>query len=77
MEAFTCTRALQAHGLVTLTWGNASAIDRDRGLVVITPSGMAYDEITAADLLVASLDEAVRAKHYERKHGSDRYNGQP
>ena len=33
--------ALVRHGLVTLTWGNASAIDRESGLVVIKPSGVA------------------------------------
>ena len=33
-------RPLKAHGLVNLTWGNVSAIDRERGLVAIKPSGM-------------------------------------
>ena len=32
--------ALPAHGLVTLTWGNVSGIDRERGVVVIKPSGV-------------------------------------
>jgi L-ribulose-5-phosphate 4-epimerase len=48
--------ALPAHGLVTLTWGNVSGIDRDRGLVVIKPSGVPYDAMTAADLVVVDLD---------------------
>ena len=36
---------LPAHGLVTFTWGNVSAIDRESGLIVIKPSGVAYDEL--------------------------------
>ena len=34
---------LPQHGLVTVTWGNVSGIDRARGLVVIKPSGVAYE----------------------------------
>ena len=34
---------LPAHGLVTFTWGNVSAIDRESGLVVIKPSGVEYE----------------------------------
>ncbi len=48
--------ALPAHGLVTLTWGNVSGIDRDRGLVAIKPSGVPYDGMTEADLVVLDLD---------------------
>jgi L-ribulose-5-phosphate 4-epimerase len=48
--------ALPAHALVTLTWGNVSGIDRDRGLVAIKPSGMAYEEISAADIVLVDLD---------------------
>jgi L-ribulose-5-phosphate 4-epimerase len=47
--------ALPAHGLVTLTWGNASGIDRERGLVAIKPSGVSYEELTAADLVIVDL----------------------
>ena len=51
--------ALVRHGLVTLTWGNASAIDRERGLVVIKPSGVAYDGMKPADMTVITLDGTV------------------
>jgi L-ribulose-5-phosphate 4-epimerase len=51
--------ALPAHGLVTLTWGNASAIDRDRGLVAIKPSGVSYDALRAEDVVVLDLDGTV------------------
>ncbi|MCR4681855.1 MAG: class II aldolase/adducin family protein, partial [Clostridiales bacterium] len=43
-------------GLVMFTWGNVSAIDRERGIVVIKPSGVAYDKMTAQDMVVMSAD---------------------
>ncbi|MBV9424523.1 MAG: L-ribulose-5-phosphate 4-epimerase AraD [Solirubrobacterales bacterium] len=58
-DVLTANRALPDHGLVTLTWGNVSGIDRDRELVVIKPSGVAYDSITAADMVVLDLDGNV------------------
>jgi L-ribulose-5-phosphate 4-epimerase len=48
--------SLPAHGLVTLTWGNVSGIDRERGLVVIKPSGVPYEAMTAGDMVVVDLD---------------------
>lgn len=50
---------LPKHDLVTFTWGNVSGIDRESGLVVIKPSGVAYDEMTVADLVVVDLDGNV------------------
>lgn len=50
---------LPAHGLVTFTWGNVSGIDRDRGLVVIKPSGVDYDGMTPDDMVVVDLDGSV------------------
>jgi L-ribulose-5-phosphate 4-epimerase len=50
---------LPAYGLVTLTWGNASGIDRDLGLVAIKASGVAYAEMTPADMVVLDLDGNV------------------
>ena len=47
---------LPRRGLVTYTWGNVSGIDRERGLVVIKPSGVSYDELTPDDLVVLDLD---------------------
>jgi L-ribulose-5-phosphate 4-epimerase len=58
-EVLEANRALPAHGLVTLTWGNVSAVDRASGLVAIKPSGVAYDELTASDLVVLDLDGNV------------------
>ncbi len=48
--------ALPAHGLVTLTWGNVSGIDREGGLVAIKPSGVDYDAMTAEDIVLVDLD---------------------
>lgn len=48
--------ALPRYGLVTFTWGNVSGIDREKGLVVIKPSGVSYDEMRVEDLVVVDLD---------------------
>lgn len=47
---------LVRHGLVTFTWGNVSGIDREAGLVVIKPSGVAYETMMAEDMVVVSLE---------------------
>ncbi len=46
---------LPKYGLVTFTWGNVSGIDREKGLIVIKPSGVEYDNMTAEDMVVVSL----------------------
>lgn len=46
---------LPKYGLVTFTWGNASAVDRPSGMVVIKPSGVPYEEMTAEDMVVVEL----------------------
>ena len=46
---------LRQHGLVIFTWGNASAIDREKNLVVIKPSGVSYDDLKAEDMVVLDL----------------------
>ncbi len=50
---------LPKHNLVTFTWGNVSAIDRKTNLVVIKPSGVSYETMTAADMVVVDLDGNV------------------
>lgn len=47
---------LVQHGLVVLTWGNVSGIDRGRGLVAIKPSGVSYKRMTSEDVVVVDLD---------------------
>lgn len=50
---------LPKYGLITFTWGNVSEIDRESGLVVIKPSGVPYDGMTAEDMVVVDLDGNV------------------
>ena len=50
---------LVKYNLVTFTWGNVSGIDRDAGLVVIKPSGVSYDNMTADDMVVVDLQGNV------------------
>ncbi|MBQ8783106.1 MAG: L-ribulose-5-phosphate 4-epimerase [Clostridia bacterium] len=47
---------LPKYNLVTFTWGNVSAIDRESGLVVIKPSGVEYDTMTPEDMVVVDLE---------------------
>jgi len=47
---------LPKRGLVTFTWGNVSGIDRKSNLIVIKPSGVAYDELKLEDLVVVDLE---------------------
>jgi L-ribulose-5-phosphate 4-epimerase len=58
-DVLAANRALPAYGLAPLTWGNASGIDRERGLVAIKPSGVPYDTLTAQDIVVLDLDGNV------------------
>ena len=46
---------LPKYNLVTFTWGNVSGIDRDTHLVVIKPSGIAYDEMTPEDMVIVNM----------------------
>lgn len=53
---FDANLQLVKNKLVTLTWGNVSGIDREKGLIVIKPSGLPYDRMTADDMVVVDLD---------------------
>jgi L-ribulose-5-phosphate 4-epimerase len=48
---------LPVHGLVTLTWGNVSQVDRSKNVMAIKPSGVNYEDMTADDMVVVSLDD--------------------
>jgi len=50
---------LVKYGLVTLTWGNASGIDREKGLIVIKPSGVDYEKMTIEDMVIVDLNNKV------------------
>jgi len=58
-QVLAANLALPAHGLVKLTWGNVSGIDRERELVAIKASGVAYDAMSVEDMVVVDLDGAV------------------
>lgn len=58
-QVLAANLALPAHGLVTLTWGNASGIDRSSGLVAIKPSGVPYEQLTLDDIVVVDLQGEV------------------
>lgn len=58
-QVFEANMDLPHYGLVTFTWGNVSAIDRQRGLVVIKPSGIAYESMTVDDMSVVDLQGHV------------------
>ncbi len=55
-KVFKANLDLVKQGLVIFTWGNVSGIDREKGLVVIKPSGVSYDEMKAEDMVVVDLE---------------------
>ncbi|WP_110954670.1 L-ribulose-5-phosphate 4-epimerase [Anaerosinus massiliensis] len=55
-EVLAANLELPARGLITYTWGNVSGIDREKGLVVIKPSGVEYNAMTIDDLVVVDLE---------------------
>lgn len=55
-EVLEANLELVRRGLVLFTFGNASGVDRERGLVVIKPSGVPYEKLKPADLVVTDLD---------------------
>ncbi len=55
-EVFRANLALVEQNLVCLTWGNASGFDRERGYVVIKPSGVSYENMKPDDMVVVDLD---------------------
>ena len=58
-KAYEANIQLPRHGLINLTFGNASAADRDRGAFAIKPSGVDYDEMTPEDMVVVDLDGEI------------------
>ena len=58
-EVLEANLMLPKYNLVTFTWGNVSGIDREKGLIVIKPSGVEYDVMTAEHMVVVDLDGNV------------------
>ncbi|SNY90730.1 L-ribulose 5-phosphate 4-epimerase [Cohaesibacter sp. ES.047] len=58
-DVFRANLELNERGVVVYTWGNVSGIDREQGLVVIKPSGVPYEDMTADDMVVVDLENNV------------------
>lgn len=58
-QVYEANMQLSQLGLVNFTWGNVSGIDREQGLFVIKPSGVPYEQLKPADLVVVDLKENV------------------
>lgn len=56
---------LVKHGLVIFTWGNVSAIDREKNVVVIKPSGVSYDNMNSEDMVVVDMEGNVVEGKYK------------
>lgn len=54
-KVYEANMLLPKYKLITFTWGNVSAIDREKGLIVIKPSGVEYDVMTPEDMVVVDL----------------------
>lgn len=63
-KVFDANLELVRQGLVIYTWGNVSGIDREKGLVVIKPSGVDYDSMKASDMVVVDMNGNVVDGHY-------------
>ncbi len=55
-EAYEANIALPRHGLINLTFGNASALDRSKGIFAIKPSGVPYASLRPSDMVLVDLD---------------------
>jgi L-ribulose-5-phosphate 4-epimerase len=62
---FQANLDLVEHGLVIFTWGNVSAVDRDKNLVVIKPSGVSYDQMKVEDMVVTDMEGKVVEGKYK------------
>ncbi|MBR6237880.1 MAG: L-ribulose-5-phosphate 4-epimerase [Lachnospiraceae bacterium] len=58
-QVYEANMLLPAYKLITFTWGNVSGIDREKGLFVIKPSGVEYDELRPEDMVVLDLEGNV------------------
>lgn len=69
-DVLAANLALPAHHLVTFTWGNVSAVDDTRQWMVIKPSGVEYDVMTADDMVVVEIASG-KAVEGSKKPSSD------
>lgn len=70
-QVFDANMDLPRYGLVTFTWGNVSAIDRERRLVAIKPSGVAYETMKVDDMVIVDLEGDVVEGRYRPSSDTD------
>lgn len=70
-EVYEANMMLVEHKLIVFTWGNVSGIDRESGLFVIKPSGVSYDALKPADMVVVDLDGHVVEGNYRPSSDTD------
>jgi len=58
-QVYEANMQLAEFGLITLTWGNVSGIDRERGLVVIKPSGVPYNKLSPENMVIVNMQGSV------------------
>ena len=64
-RVYNANMLLPKYGLVTFTWGNVSAVDRESGYVVIKPSGVGYEKLSPEDMVVVDFDGNVIEGRYK------------
>ena len=64
-KVYEANMEVQRKGLVIYTWGNVSGIDREKGLVVIKPSGVDYDTMKAEDMVILDLEGNIIEGKYK------------
>lgn len=70
-EVYEANMMLVKHNLIIFTWGNVSGIDREKGLFVIKPSGVSYDELKPEDMVVVDLEGNVVEGKYRPSSDTD------
>lgn len=58
-KVYEANMLLPKYNLITFTWGNVSGIDREKGLIVIKPSGVEYDVMKPEDMVVVDMEGNV------------------
>ena len=70
-EVYEANMMLVEHDLIIFTWGNVSGIDREKGLIVIKPSGVSYDALKPEDMVVVDLNGNVVEGKYRPSSDTD------
>ncbi len=71
-KVYEANMMLPRNGLVVFTWGNVSGIDREKGLMVIKPSGVEYNELKPEDMVVVDVKTGEKVEGKLRYHVQER-----